>query len=348
MKKIILILLISSCLLLSACLVAREEDTSQVDSESQPVSESQPEVATAVNVFIDYYEKSYSSTGVVEIPMFATEDGNGSGETERINDYLKTEVNDYVQQLRQVDEDEYQGVGGLSVMTYPITSERYIQLITLSRLNAEPDNSGKITSVSYSIDEDKFLSLEDAYTIEETTEEELLKQVNELTDNIEGTDFVGEPTVAGFTLITDAELYVEFFIYLKENDGVNEREYIYSFIPRDPTADSATLTKLDSSALLPVDRIDTTEEPLRRHYDYELHVSTAQQLLQSSVELSEDYSFFVEGEVVLNGTMCVQIAANSNDNENLMFAVGMFGAIYEYTQPEEGEPFWSEYSPDTV
>ncbi len=332
MKKFLLALAIICCILFAACTERQEPEASNNSSSAS----SDTTTAENINVFIDYSEKTYTAEEVVEIPFFAVE-GGSSGEVDNLNNYLSAEVNDYVETLRQMNDEEFDGSGGLSVMSYPITSEKYVQVATLSTLYTMVDSATRLATASYDVANNKYLTLDDAYSMANTTKDEVVEQVKELAELTPDIVLSGDPIVAGFIIKEETEEYVEFFIYVNEKVDSTVAQRVYSYAPSISTA-----TRLDVSALFTVDTIDATEEPLRRHYDYELNSATALMLVESSANLGEDYSYSIDGEAIISGNMCTLISATSPTAEPVSFAVTMFANIYIYTEitadpPQEDE-----------
>ncbi len=321
-------------------------------SESQAQSSSQPETSSERNVSIDFLRRDYNLGGTndaVEVPIFTME----SGESEvinRMNEYIENTVEIYTLDIEEENTRMFDGNGGVSVMTYPFTSEKYLQVVVRSHLYARMGSSGVISSVTYDIENNRYITLNDAYILSGTSEKEIIDYTNSLLQP-SGSELGQYTSVHGFMINEEgAEEYIEFFVSATVFAEPAETQFLYSYIPHDPASGQPILTQLDTAMLFPYGEYDELSEPLEADNYFLMRANSAVNNF-ISYENRSGYGYSAVGDVLIQGNMCIEILATPDNaaDEEMRFAIDIWDNLYKYVDVSGGEDIpkyhWNNYYP---
>ncbi len=325
---------------------------SQTQSSSQAESSSQPETSNERNVSIDFLRRDYNLGGTsnaVEVPIFTLKSGE-SEVVNRINEYIENTVEIYTLDIEEENTRMFDGNGGVSIMTYPFTSEKYMQVVVRSHLYARMGSSGVISSVTYDIENNRYITLNDAYTLSGTSEKEIIDYTNSLLQP-SGSELGQYTSVHGFMINEEgAEEYIEFFVSATVFAEPVEMQFLYSYIPHDPASGEPILTQLDTAMLFPYGEYDELSEPLEADNYFLKRANSAVNNFISYENLS-GYAYSAVGDVLIQGNMCIEILATPDNaaDEEMRFAIDIWDNLYKYVDVSGGEDIpkyhWNNYYP---
>ncbi len=261
MKKNILVLLIALMVLFFTACSDADADSPQAQSASNTETSSAPaeesmstaqSVPTESTVHIEFNNREYNEINVIEIPTFV----GSSAEIPAMNKAIEDTVG---VMMANVQSD-----GGVDIISYPVTSEYYIQVVTRYMSYPTYGTHGSIVTVNYDKDQDKYITLDDMLAILDLDELDILTvAADQYVPESDGLT-ISEGEVLGY-LIHDAgdDSIIEFFIaFTIDNPDAEPWTYLFSFKPLDENGNVTVLTMLDPNVIVDPSMADVIDPPL--------------------------------------------------------------------------------------
>ncbi len=261
MKKTISALLATLMVLLFAACSGANATSSQAQPASSATASSVPDdkdVSTAQSasaesvLTIEFNGREYNEINVIEIPTFV----GSSAEIPAMNKAIEDTVG--------VMMDNLQSDGGVDIISYPVTSEYYIQVVTRYMSYPTYGTHGSIVTVNYDKDQDKYITLEDMLAILELDELDILSvAASQYVPEFEGLTISDGEVLGYFIHDAGADSIIEFFIaFTIDNPDAEPWTYLFSFKPIDKNGNTTVLTELDPNMIIDPAMADVLEPPL--------------------------------------------------------------------------------------
>ncbi len=262
MKKSIIVLFIALIISLFAACSAADASSSQAQpaqddtaSTSMPIEEdasTAQDSPTESTMHIEFSGREYNEINVIEIPTFV----GSSAEIPAMNKAIEDTVG--------VMMDNLQSDGGVDIISYPVTSEYYIQVVTRYMSYPTYGTHGSIVTVNYDKDQDKYITLEDMLAILELDELDILSvAASQYVPEFEGLTISDGEVLGYFIHDAGADSIIEFFIaFTIDNPDAEPWTYLFSFKPIDENGNATVLTMLDPNVIIDPSMVDVLEPPL--------------------------------------------------------------------------------------
>ncbi len=227
-----------------------------------------PTVATGSvlhGIQVEFNEREYNEINVAEIPSFV----GTAKDLEAMNQAVATATDEF---MAAVPKD-----GAIQIISNPVTTDRYVQVVTHYLAHQGGDNVGNVISVNYDIKADDYITLDEIIA---TGASDMVSIIDNVTNLYRSTSD-GE-------VVTDAEV-VAFFI--NEADGKEVIElYLKMYIENSAGESWAGLFSYvqDSDSLKPVDLQMIVDPLIVDQYEPELISNRIAQELINSGAATDD------------------------------------------------------------
>jgi hypothetical protein len=222
-------------------------------SASQPapvLPGNQPE--ESVHTRIGFITQEYIDDNIAEIPYIEYE-GEQNPEIESINRSLNQGIQ------REYDEFMTAYTGDrdwIEIRSYPFTTEQYLQVVVTSARFPSYGTDGELFSVNYDKAAGKWLTIDDALTMENLTLDDVLFEVGQLFEPEVETQIIDEVETAGFHIQEDGSIEFLLEITVGNSDGDPWKTF-YSYTPQ-----PGGLSRLDRFCLFDPSEMDQLDPPL--------------------------------------------------------------------------------------
>ncbi len=200
MKKLGLIFVLIAALVLVAC---NDSDKTLV----QPISANgsgaaTDQAVTPQNVAVEFNDREYNEIRVIEIPTFV----GTSAEIDAMNSVITAATDEF-------NEKTPEG-GAVQITSNPVTTDKYIQVVTQYLSHQSDDYVGDIVSINYSVSNDTYITLDDALSEDGTDTDTVLNTALSLYLSQPNAGNVSDSEIVGFFILETANTDV-FSYYIK-------------------------------------------------------------------------------------------------------------------------------------
>lgn len=217
--------------------------------------------AEAAKARIGFITQEYIDDNIAEIP-YIEYDGAKNKEIDAINRSLN-------QGIRQVYDEFMENVepdrDWIEIKSYPFTTERYLQVVVTHIIYPNYGTDGEMFSINYDMDENAWITTEDALAAEGLEYDDVYANVEELFEPEFKGMYISDLKIAGFLIhelaapfLGREDSYVEFLLEVTvENPEADPWISFYSYSPL-----HESLISLNPMCLFDPFDMDETDEPL--------------------------------------------------------------------------------------